>query len=101
METEKYSPELVTKYVNMLKTKYPEKDSHFLEVAVIQYLLFDCEKAEEPKENLSFIKAKQQNAQTEFSSVLFEGQYKPFESDQPQGGDWASQACNNFEDKNI
>ena len=29
METEKYSPELVNKYLNLLKKEYPEKDSHF------------------------------------------------------------------------
>jgi hypothetical protein len=89
METEKYSPELVTKYLNQLKKEYPDKDSHFLEVAVIQYLLLDCEKVDEPNENINFIKARQQNAQTDFNSVLFEGQYKPYEND------------NNFEDKKI
>ena len=36
MESEKYSPELVEKYLNKLKKEYPEKDSHFLEVAVLQ-----------------------------------------------------------------
>ena len=44
METEKYSSELVEKYLNKLKKEYPEKDSHFLEVAVLQYLLVDCKK---------------------------------------------------------
>ena len=81
METEKYSPELVTKYLNQLKKEYPDKDSHFLEVAVIQYLLLDCEKVDEPNENINFIKARQQNAQTDFNSVLFEGQYIPYEND--------------------
>ena len=59
METEKYSPELVNKYLNLLKKEYPEKDSHFLEVAVLQYLLLDCEKITEPNEHVSHMKAKE------------------------------------------
>jgi hypothetical protein len=59
METEKYSPELVNKYLNLLKKEYPEKDSHFLEVAVLQYLLLDCEKITEPIEHVSYLKAKE------------------------------------------
>ncbi len=89
METEKYSPELVEMYLNKLKKEYPEKDSHFLEVAILQYLLLDCEKVDEPNEHVSFTKAKELYKQKEFNSVLFEGQYKPFGIE------------NSFEDKNI
>ncbi len=89
MESEKYSPELVEKYLNILKKEYPEKDIHFLEVAVLQYLLLDCEKTKALNEHISFTKAKELYKQKDFNSVLFEGQYKPYEND------------NNFEDKNI
>ena len=89
METEKYSPELVNKYLNLLKKEYPEKDSHFLEVAVLQYLLLDCEKITEPNEHVSYLKAKEIYKQKDINSVLFEGQYKPYQNE------------NNFEDKNI
>jgi len=58
-------------------------------VAVLQYLLLDCEKVTESNEHVSFTKAKELYKQKEFSSVLFEGQYEPFEKE------------NNFEDKNI
>ena len=89
METEKNFPELVEKYLNLLKKEYPEKDSHFLEVAVLQYLLLDCEKITESHEHVSFTKAKELYKQKDFNSVLFEGQYKPYQNE------------NNFEDKNI
>jgi len=59
METEKYFPELVEKCLNLLKKEYPEKDSHFLEVAVLQYLLLDCKKTKALNEHISFTKAKE------------------------------------------
>ena len=72
MQTEKYSPELVQTYVNQLKKQYPEKDAHFLEIAVLQYLLLDCEKVELPLENDEFEKQKEIYKQKEYKTVLLE-----------------------------
>ena len=72
MQTEKYSPELVQTYVNQLKKIYPEKDAHLLEVAVLQYLLLDCEKVELPLENDEFEKQKEIYKQKEYKTVLLE-----------------------------
>ena len=38
--TEKYSPELVEKYLKEMKKKFPETDLHLLEIAVLQYIFF-------------------------------------------------------------
>ena len=42
--SEKYSPELVEKYLKELKKKFPDTDLHLLEVAVLQYIFLDCDK---------------------------------------------------------
>ena len=42
MEEKEYSPETVKKYLKKLKTDFPNIDTHFLEVALLQYLLIDC-----------------------------------------------------------
>ena len=38
--TEKYSPELVEKYLKAIKKKFPDTDLHLLEMAVLQYIYF-------------------------------------------------------------
>ena len=42
--SEKYSPELVEKYLKEMKKKYPDTDLHLLEMAVLQYIFLDCDK---------------------------------------------------------
>ena len=42
--SEKYSPELVEKYLKTLKKKYPDTDLHSLEMAILQYIFLDCDK---------------------------------------------------------
>jgi len=37
MEEKEYSPETVKKYLKKLKTDFPNIDTHFLEVALLQY----------------------------------------------------------------
>ena len=49
--SDKYSPELVEKYLKELKKKYPDTDLHLLEVAVLQYIFLDCDKEYKPDEN--------------------------------------------------
>ena len=42
IEEKEYSPETVKKYLKKLKNDFPNVDTHFLEVALLQYLLIDC-----------------------------------------------------------
>jgi hypothetical protein len=49
--SDKYSPELVEKYLKELKKKYPDTDLHLLEVAVLQYIFLDCDENYKPDEN--------------------------------------------------
>jgi len=49
--TEKYSPELVEKYLKEMKKKYPETDLHLLEMAILQYLLLYCDENYKPDKN--------------------------------------------------
>ena len=57
--SEKYSPELVEKYLKTLKKKYPDTDLHLLEMAILQYIFLDCDKDYKPNENNEdYIKAK-------------------------------------------
>ena len=75
--TEKYSPELVEKYLKGLKKKYPDTDLHFLEMAVLQYIFLDCDeiyKADENNED--YLKAKKLYEQKEFNTVLFNQEIK-------------------------
>ena len=49
--TEKYSPELVEKYLKAMKKKFPDTDLHLLEMAVLQYIFLDCDENYKPNEN--------------------------------------------------
>ena len=42
--SEKYSPELVEKYLKELKKQFPDHDLHLLESAILQYIFLDCDK---------------------------------------------------------
>jgi hypothetical protein len=42
--SQKYSTELVEKYLKELKKMYPDTDLHLLEMAILQYIFLDCDK---------------------------------------------------------
>ena len=42
--SEKYSPELVEKYLKSLKKQFPDHDLHLLEMSILQYIFLDCDK---------------------------------------------------------
>ena len=75
--TEKYSPELVEKYLKEMKKQFPDTDLHLLEVAVLQYLFLDCDENYKPDENNEdYIKAKELYEQKEFRTVLLNEEIK-------------------------
>ena len=41
IEDKEYSPDTVKQYLKKLKNDFPDVDTHFLEVALLQYLLID------------------------------------------------------------
>jgi len=75
--TEKYSPELVEKYLKEMKKKFPETDLHLLEIAVLQYIFLDCDENYKPDENNEdYLKAKKLYEQKEFNTVLLNEEIK-------------------------
>ena len=74
---EKYSKELVEKYLKVLKKKYPDTDLHFLEMAVLQYIFLDCDESYKGNENNEdYLNAKKLYEQKEFNTVLFNQEIK-------------------------
>ena len=72
--SEKYSPELVEKYLKEMKKKYPDTDLHLLEMAVLQYIFLDCDKDYKQDENNDdYLKAKELYKQKEFKTVKLSG----------------------------
>jgi hypothetical protein len=75
--SEKYSPELVEKYLKELKKKYPDTDLHLLEMAILQYIFLDCDKEYKSDENNEdYVKAKELYKQKEFKTVLLNEEIK-------------------------
>ena len=75
--TEKYSPELVEKYLKEMKKKFPETDLHLIEIAVLQYIFLDCDENYKPNENNEdYLKAKKLYEQREFNTVLLNEEIK-------------------------
>ena len=75
--TEKYSPELVEKYLKEMKKKFPDTDLHLLEIAVLQYIFLDCDENYKPNENNEeYLKAKKLYEQKEFNTVLLNEEIK-------------------------
>ena len=71
--SEKYSPELVEKYLKELKKQYPDHDLHLLEMAILQYIFLDCDKEYKKDENNEdYLKAKELYNQKEFKTVLLD-----------------------------
>ena len=69
--SQKYSPELVEKYLKELKKMYPDTDLHLLEMAILQYIFLDCDKEYKSDENNEdYVKAKELYKQKEFKTVL-------------------------------
>ena len=56
--SEKYDKNLVEKYLKDLKKAYPDTDLHLLEMAILQYLLLDCNPDYKPNENNELCKFK-------------------------------------------
>jgi hypothetical protein len=75
--SDKYSPELVEKYLKELKKKYPDTDLHLLEVAVLQYIFLDCDKDYKSNDNNEdYLKAKELYKQKEFKTIILNEEIK-------------------------
>ena len=76
--SEKYSPELVEKYLKELKKKYPDTDLHLLEMSILQYIFLDCDKDynKDDSNNEDYLKAKELYKQKEFKTVLLNEEIK-------------------------
>jgi hypothetical protein len=74
---EKYSPELVEKYLKEMKKKFPDTDLHLLEMAILQYIFLDCDENYKPDENNDeYLKAKKLYEQKEFNTVVLNEEIK-------------------------
>ena len=72
MESKTYDKDIFNKYLKKLKKEYPDLDSHFLEIAVLQYLLLDCDENYKPNNNNElFLNAKENYNKKEFNTVIF------------------------------
>ena len=70
--SEKYSPELVEKYLKSLKKQFPDHDLHLLESAILQYLFLDCDKEYKTNENNEdYKKAKELYKEKDFKTINF------------------------------
>ena len=76
--SQKYSPELVEKYLKELKKMYPDTDLHLLEMAILQYIFLDCDKDynKDESNNEDYLKAKELYDQKEFKTVLLNEEIK-------------------------
>ena len=76
--SEKYSPELVEKYLKELKKIYPDTDLHLLEMAILQYIFLDCDKEynKDDNKNEDYLKAKELYKQKEFKTALLNEEIK-------------------------
>jgi hypothetical protein len=76
--SEKYSPELVEKYLKELKKIYPDTDLHLLEMSILQYIFLDCDKEYNKDENNNedYSKAKELYKQKEFKTVVLNEEIK-------------------------
>ena len=71
-----YNKDIFNKHLKNLKKEYKNIDSHFLEMAVLQYLLLDCDESYKPDETNELKKnAKDNYKKREFNSVLLDGEY--------------------------
>ena len=70
--SEKYSPELVEKYLKELKKQFPDHDLHLLEMSILQYIFLDCDKDyKKDDNNEDYLKAKELYKKKEFKTVNF------------------------------
>ena len=69
--SEKYSSELVEKYLKEMKKKFPDTDLHLLEMAILQYIFLDCDESyKQDENNEDYLNAKKLYEQKEFKTVL-------------------------------
>jgi len=58
MQIDKFDRETIDKYLVIAKKQYPDVDTHLLEYAIADYLIYDVEKNVRPsEESEDFIKA--------------------------------------------
>jgi len=70
--SEKYSPELVEKYLKTLKKQFPDTDLHLLEMSILQYIFLDCDKDyKKDDNNEDYLLAKKLYKTKEFKTVNF------------------------------
>ena len=75
--TEKYSPELVEKYLKEMKKQFPETDLHLLEMAILQYIFLDSDENYKPNEkNEDYSKAKELYNKKNFQIVVLNEKIK-------------------------
>ena len=71
--SEKYSPELVEKYLKELKKQFPDHDLHLLEMSILQYIFLDCDKDYKKDDNNDdYKKAKELYKTKEFKQLIFQ-----------------------------
>lgn len=102
---EKYSPKLVEDYVKKLRKmdEFKDIDTHFIEVAVLQYLFLDCNENKPEENDESYMKAKELFKTTDFSGIVFkseiiepEGPIERTTSDLPTPSERADSALENI-----
>jgi hypothetical protein len=71
-----YNKDIFNKHLKNLKKEFKNIDSHFLEMAVLQYLLLDNDENYKPDENNElYLNAKENYKKKEFNSILLDGEY--------------------------
>jgi hypothetical protein len=71
-----YNKDILYKILKLLKKEFKHIDSHFLEIAVLQYLFLDNDENYKPDENNElYLSAKENYKKKEFSSILLDGEY--------------------------
>jgi hypothetical protein len=71
-----YNKDIFNKHLKNLKKEFKHIDSHFLEIAVLQYLLLDNDENYKPDENNElYLNAKENYKKKEFNSIFLDGEY--------------------------
>ena len=71
-----YNQDIFNKHLKNLQKEFKHIDSHFLEVAVLQYLLLDSDENYKPDENNElYLNAKENYKKKEFNSILLDGEF--------------------------